>query len=152
MLDGDGKRVRVIAGALYGSRSPLVVFSDMFYADAALAERARLELPAGYVERAIYIAEGRIGIEGDAFEAGRMLVFRQGGAITVSAVDPARLLVLGGDPLDGPRHLWWNFVSSSMDRIEQAKADWKEGRFAMVPGDTEFIPLPEEPRRPHMPR
>ena len=70
----------------------------------------------------------------------------------MSAIGPARLLLLGGEPLDGPRHLWWNFVSSSPERIEQAKADWREGRFAMVPGETEFIPLPEEPQPPHMPR
>ena len=144
LLDGEGKRVRVIAGELYGARSPLAVFSDTLYADAALTAGARLEVPSGYQERAIYIAEGRIEIAGDAFEAGRMLVFQQNGVVTVSAIEAARLLLLGGEPLDEPRHLWWNFVSSSAQRIEQAKADWREGRFAMVPGETEFIPLPEE--------
>ena len=104
----------------------------------------RLEVPTGHRERAVYIAEGRIGISGDVFEAGRMLVFEQPGEVTVSAIEPARVLLVGGEPLDGPRHLWWNFVSSSTDRIEQAKADWREGRFAPVPGETEFIPLPEE--------
>jgi redox-sensitive bicupin YhaK (pirin superfamily) len=144
LLDGEGKRVRVIAGELYGARSPLAVFSDTLYADAALTAGARLEVPSGYQERAIYIAEGRIEIAGDAFEAGLMLVFQQNGVVTVSAIEAARLLLLGGEPLDEPRHLWWNFVSSSAQRIEQAKADWREGRFAMVPGETEFIPLPEE--------
>src|SRR5271165_4350099 len=88
VVDGEGKHVRVIAGEIYGSRSPLAVFSDMFYADAALAEGARLEVPTGYEERAIYIAEGRIGIGGDAFEAGRMLVFREGVQATISAIAP----------------------------------------------------------------
>jgi redox-sensitive bicupin YhaK (pirin superfamily) len=148
MLDGEGKRVRLIVGELYGSRSPVAVSSDMFYADAALDEGARLELPTGHEERAVYIAEGRIMISGNSFEAGRMLVFRRGSPVTLSATGPARLLLLGGAPLDGPRHLWWNFVSSSTERIEQAKADWREGRFAMVPGETDFIPLPDEAAAP----
>ena len=152
MVDGEGKRVRLIAGALYGARSPLTVFSDMFYADAALDGGARLELPADNEERAIYIAEGSVDIAGEIFAAGRLLVFRPGAPVTMSAVGPARMLLLGGAPMDGPRHLWWNFVSSSKERIEQAKADWREGRFAAVPGETEFIPLPEEPQPPHMPR
>jgi redox-sensitive bicupin YhaK (pirin superfamily) len=143
VLNGEGKRVRVIAGELYGSRSPLPVFSDMFYADAALAEGGRLEVPTGYEERAIYIAEGHVEIGRDTFEAGRMLLFRRGDTATISAIAPARLMLLGGEPLDGPRHVWWNFVSSSPDRIEQAKADWREGRFPMVPGETDFTPLPE---------
>jgi redox-sensitive bicupin YhaK (pirin superfamily) len=143
LLDGDGMRVRVIAGTLYGARSPLALLSETFYADAALADGARLELPAEYEERAVYIAEGRIAIGADTFAAGRMLVFRQGDRVALRADGPARLLLLGGAPLDGPRHLWWNFVSSSPERIEQAKADWREGRFPQVPGESEFIPLPE---------
>jgi redox-sensitive bicupin YhaK (pirin superfamily) len=145
VLDDEGKRIRVIAGDLHGARSPLAVFSDTLYADAALDAGARLEVPAGYKERAIYIAEGRIEVAGNIFEAGRMLVLAAGVVVRVSAIGPARLVLLGGEPLDGPRHVWWNFVSSSKERIEQAKGDWSEGRFAMVPGDTEFIPLPEEP-------
>ncbi len=148
VLDGEGKRVRLIVGKLYGSRSPLTVFSDLFYADAALDDGTRLEFPTDHEERAVYIAEGCIAIAGNAFEAGRMVVFRRGSPVTLSATEPARLLLLGGEPLDGPRHLWWNFVSSSAERIEQAKADWKEGRFAKVPGETEFIPLPEEAPTP----
>jgi len=144
MLDGDGKHVRVIAGEFQGARSPLAVFSETLYADAALAAGARLEVPPDYRERAIYIAEGRIAIAGDSFEAGRMLVFSPGDAILVDAIAQARFLLLGGEPLDGPRHLWWNFVSSSVERIDQAKADWREGRFPEVPDESEFIPLPEE--------
>jgi len=144
MLEGDGKHVRVIAGEFQGARSPLAVFSETLYADAALAAGARLEVPPDYRERAIYIAEGRIAIAGDPFEAGRMLVFSPGAAILVDAIGQARFLLLGGEPLDGPRHLWWNFVSSSVERIDQAKADWREGRFPEVPDESEFIPLPEE--------
>jgi redox-sensitive bicupin YhaK (pirin superfamily) len=143
LLDGDGKRVRVIAGNFFGARSPLALFSDTLYADAALASGARLEVPPEYEERAIYVAEGRIDIGNDAFGEGRMLVLRRDGSVILTAAGPARLLLLGGAPLDGPRHLWWNFVSSSTERIEQAKADWREGRFPRVPGETEFIPLPE---------
>jgi redox-sensitive bicupin YhaK (pirin superfamily) len=145
VLEGDGKRVRVIAGEAYGARSPVAVFSETLYTDATLDRGARLEVPAGYEERAIYIAQGQLAIAGEAFEAGRMLVLSPGVAVTVSAIAQVRLLLLGGEPLDAPRHVWWNFVSSSRARIEQAKADWREGRFAMVPSETEFIPLPEEP-------
>jgi len=152
VLDGEGRHVRVIAGEFHGSRSPLAVFSEMFYADAALAEGARLKLPAEHEERAIYIADGRVGIEGDTFGAGRMVVFRKDVAVTISAIKSARLLLLGGEPLEGPRHIWWNFVSSSRERIEQAKADWRDGLFPKVPDETEFIPLPEELRETHMPR
>jgi redox-sensitive bicupin YhaK (pirin superfamily) len=143
LLQGDGTRVRVIAGALYGSRSPVAVFSETLYADASFAEGARRELPAEYEERAVYIVEGRIAIGAETFETGRMVVFRPDGPFTLNADGRARLLLLGGSPLNGPRHLWWNFVSSSTERIEQAKADWREGRFPQVRGETEFIPLPE---------
>jgi redox-sensitive bicupin YhaK (pirin superfamily) len=146
IIEGEGKRVRLIAGGLYGARSPVSVFSDMFYADAVLDAGAGLELPAEHEERAIYVAEGRIEIAGDTFDSGRLLVFRPGDAITVRSPAAARLLLLGGEPMDGPRHLWWNFVSASKERIEQAKSDWKDGRFASVPGETEFIPLPEQTR------
>ncbi len=144
LLEGDGNRVRVIAGAFCGARSPLVLFSETLYVDAALAPGARLEIPPKHEDRAIYIAEGRIEIGGDTFEEGRMLVFRRADPVTLTADGPTRLLLLGGAPLDGARYLWWNFVSSSTERIEQAKADWPEGRFPPVPGETEFIPLPED--------
>ena len=138
-----GAGSRLIVGSLYGHRSPVWMFSEMFYADAALAAGARLPLDASHEERGIYIVEGTIEIAGDAFEAMQLLVLRPGDPITVTARTPARLMLLGGEPMDGPRHIWWNFVSSSKDRIDQAKADWQAGRFTPVPGDAEFIPLPE---------
>ena len=113
---------------------------------------AHLTLPAEHEERAVHVAAGRVRVAGETFSSGQLLAFRAGDEIVVTAEDEARILLLGGAPLDGPRHLWWNFVSSSKERIEQAKADWREGRFAAVPGETEFIPLPEEPQPPHMPR
>jgi hypothetical protein len=143
LIEGDGKIVRVIAGSLFGKSSPVKTFSSLFYADAALQADARLSLSAEHEERAIYLLEGTVEVAGQSFEPGRLLVFSSGDEILVKANGTARLLFFGGEPLDGPRHVWWNFVSSSRERIEQAKADWKAGRFAPVPGDTEFIPLPE---------
>jgi redox-sensitive bicupin YhaK (pirin superfamily) len=143
VIEGEGVRLRVIAGALYSMRSPTPTFSDMFYADAMLDAGARLNFPAEHEERAAYIVTGDIELAGERFAAGQLLVFRPGDAIPIRAAGAARLLLLGGEPMDGPRHLWWNFVSSSNERIEQAKADWQAGRFGAVIGDTaEFIPLP----------
>ncbi len=143
VVAGEGKEVRVIAGSLYGEASPVPTFSSMFYADASLAAGARLPLPVEHEERAVYVVQGAIEIAGDNFAAPHLLIFRPGDAITVTAVSAARLLLLGGAPMDGPRYIWWNFVSSSKDRIEVAKADWQAGRFAPVPEETERIPLPE---------
>ncbi len=145
LIEGEGKTVRVIAGEMFGERSPVRTFSDMFYADAVLEAGAQLPLSADHEERGIYVVDGSIEIAGDVHEAGRLLVFNPGDEITVIARTPARIMLLGGEPMDGQRYIWWNFVSSSKDRIDQAKADWKAGRFEIVPGDeTEFIPLPEK--------
>jgi redox-sensitive bicupin YhaK (pirin superfamily) len=143
LVEGDGARVHLLVGELYGRRSPVRAFSPMFYADASLRAGARLVLPADHEERAIHVAAGRIRVADETFGSGQLLAFRPGDAIVVTAEDQARVLLLGGAPLDGPRHVWWNFVSSSQDRIELAKADWKGGRFPPVPYETEFIPLPD---------
>jgi redox-sensitive bicupin YhaK (pirin superfamily) len=147
LLEGEGKRVRLIAGSLYGARSPVETLSEMFYADITLAGGARIPLPSEHEERAAYIVEGAVELSqgGGRFYAGQLLVFRPGDDVTLAATESssARLMLLGGEPLDGPRHIWWNFVSSSGKLIEQAKADWKAGRFAPVPEETEVIPLPE---------
>ncbi|WP_375766530.1 pirin family protein [Archangium gephyra] len=144
-LEGEGVRMRLIAGALYGKRSPVQTHSDMFYADAALEEGAGLVIPAEHEERAIYLAEGTVELDGTEFSAGELLVFRPGSEISLRASTQARMMLMGGEPMDGPRYIFWNFVSSSKERLEEAKADWKAGRFAAVPQETEFIPLPEEP-------
>ena len=142
-IEGEGKRVRIIMGELFGQRSPVEFPHDVFYAEAVLAPGAVLPLDPGHEERGIYIASGEIDIAGDRFETGRLLTFRPGDRISVLALSHARLMLLGGAPMDGPRHIWWNFVSSSKDRIEAAKADWVQHRFSLVPGDEkEFIPLP----------
>jgi redox-sensitive bicupin YhaK (pirin superfamily) len=140
---GEGKTVRVVAGSFLGTKSPVVTGWDTLLADVTLAAGASLPLDADTEERAIYLVSGEIEIAGDRFEPGRLLVFRPGDRITVRAATPARLAVVGGAAMDGPRHIWWNFVSSRKERIEQAKADWKAGRFDSVPGESEFIPLPD---------
>jgi hypothetical protein len=148
-LEGEGKQVRLILGTLYGERAPVRTFTNMFYADAVLDEGARIPLPADHEDRGIYIVQGEIEIAGERYEAGRMMVFRPGDAIAITAVRPSRLMMLGGDTLAGPRFIWWNFVASSRDRIEAAKeawaaGDWQHGRFRLPPSDDgEHIPLPE---------
>jgi redox-sensitive bicupin YhaK (pirin superfamily) len=143
LIEGEGKSVRVVAGTLFGRRSPVETLSELFYAAATLTPGASLLLDAEHAERAAYLLDGAIEIAGRPFVPGRLLVFAAGRPLTIRATAASRLLLLGGEPPDGARHLWWNFVSSRQDRIEQAKEDWKQGRFASVPGETEFIPLPD---------
>jgi len=143
VLDGKGVNMRLMIGTLHGTRSPVSTLSPMVYADATLAVGARLTVAAEHPERALYVVEGVIDVSGRSFGVSQLLVLRRGVDVTVTASEAARLLILGGEPIDGPRHIWWNFVSSSNERIAQAKADWKAGRFPPVPGETEFTPLPE---------
>jgi len=142
-IDGEGIEARVIAGTAFGQRSPVATFSETLYCDVALKAGARIDVPIEHEERAIQPVTGRLRVAGREVPPGSMLVLRAKEAVVIEALDDARLLLLGGARLDGPRNMWWNFVSSSKDRIEQAKADWKAGRFGTVPGETEFIPLPE---------
>ena len=144
VLEEARKVVRVIAGSLLGASSPVKTSSPMFYADISLGTGASVPLDPSYDERAIYTVSGEVEIAGDVFGPAQLLVFRPGDRITIRANTDARFMALGGEPMDGPRHIWWNFVSSSKDRIEQAKADWKMARFDSVPGETEFIPLPDD--------
>jgi redox-sensitive bicupin YhaK (pirin superfamily) len=143
LVSGDGKSVRVIAGSAYGARSPVDTLWDTLFADVTLAAGAALPIDTDTEERAVYVVSGEVDIAGDRFGPGQLLVLRPGDRLAVDAVGDARVVLVGGAPMDGPRHIWWNFVSSRKDRIEAAKADWKSGRFAPVPGDDEFIPLPE---------
>ncbi len=142
-IEGDGIKATLIAGTGWGKRSPVGVFTETLYADMRLADGATLTIPTEHEERGLYVLTGAVQIAGERFEPGVMLAFRPGQPIDVTAEGATHLMVLGGARADGPRHIWWNFVSSSAERIEQAKADWKAGRFAKVTGDDEFIPLPE---------
>jgi redox-sensitive bicupin YhaK (pirin superfamily) len=143
VTDG-GLWARVIAGSALGKTSPVGTLSDWMYAEVRLRAGASAPLDPDQEERAIYVVDGEVRIAGDTFEGPRLLIFRPGDRITVTATRDARLMFLGGAALEGPRYIWWNFVSSRLDRIEDAKADWKAGRFKPVPGETEFIPLPEK--------
>jgi redox-sensitive bicupin YhaK (pirin superfamily) len=145
LIEERDKSVRLIVGSAFGKTSPVRAASEMIYADVALEPGASVPIDADHEERGIYLVSGTVDIAGDRFGPGQLLIFRPGDRITVSAATPARFLLLGGAPMDGPRYIWWNFVSSRKERIEQAKAEWKSGRFDSVPGDAEeFIPLPEE--------
>jgi redox-sensitive bicupin YhaK (pirin superfamily) len=143
MLSGRGVSMRLIAGEALGARSPVKTPMAMIYADVSLEPGASVPFDTDYDERGIYTIAGEIDIAGDRFGPRQLLVFKPGDRITVTAASAARLMFLGGEPMDGPRYIWWNFVSSRKERIEQAKADWSVGRFDSVPGETEFIPLPE---------
>ena len=146
LIMDDGKVVRVVIGSLYGERSPVPTVHETMFANIALRAGATLPLDADHEERALYVIDGSIDISGDTFEPGRLLVFKPGDRVTIKALTDAHLVICGGAPMDGPRHIWWNFVSSRKERIEQAKAEWAAGHFGKVPGDEiEFIPLPETP-------
>jgi redox-sensitive bicupin YhaK (pirin superfamily) len=141
-VDEGGLWVRLIAGEAFGVRSPVKTHSPLFYAHCALQDGARAELPQGYSERAAYVAAGSVEADGRRFNAGQMLVFSKGDAAGVTSVGPSIVMLLGGEPV-GERFIEWNFVSSSQERIEQAKADWRAGRMKLpYRDDQEFIPLP----------
>jgi redox-sensitive bicupin YhaK (pirin superfamily) len=143
LITENGSRARVIAGKAFGKSAEAGTHSDWFYAEVQLAAGSSAPLDPDYEERAVYLVEGDIEVAGDRFSAPCLLIFRLGDRITLRAATPARMMLLGGTAMEGPRYIWWNFVSSSNERIEQAKEDWKRGRFAAVPDETEFIPLPE---------
>lgn len=142
-IRGQGSTLRLIAGEAFGRRAPAAVFSPMFYLDAQLEAGAAVPVPADHVERAIYVAAGEVELEGTRHGAGRILVLGSATDVPVIAPVAARVMLFGGEPVDGPRHIWWNFVSSSLARIERARLDWQQERFAPVPGDSERTPLPE---------
>lgn len=139
-----GARVRLVTGDMLGARGGLATHSPAIFADVELSPGASVPLDATYEERAVYVVSGTIDIAGDVFNEGQLLVFRAGDRITVKAATAARIAILGGDALEGPRYIWWNFVASRKERLEEAKAQWATGRFTMVPGEHEFIPLPEK--------
>jgi redox-sensitive bicupin YhaK (pirin superfamily) len=138
----DGAQVRVLAGAAFGASSPVAAFSQTLYLDVMLEAGAKFELPPLAEERAIFSVLGDIDVQQETLPVRTMVVLEPGTTMTVSSPEPARLVVIGGEPLDAPRHMWWNFVSSRKGRIVQASADWEAQRMGRVPGDDEFIPLP----------
>jgi redox-sensitive bicupin YhaK (pirin superfamily) len=143
-----GLWMRLIAGDAFGLKNKVMTHSPLFYLHVVLKEGARLGLPQEYSERGIYIAKGSIEVAGRSYSAGQMLVFNKGADPSIRAKEPSTVMLLGGEPL-GERFIWWNFVSSRRERIEQAKADWKEGRIILPPNDNhEFVPLPEDKSRP----
>ncbi|TGT85165.1 MULTISPECIES: pirin family protein [unclassified Mesorhizobium] len=143
-IDAEGVSGRVVIGDFQGLRSPVRADSETLYVDLRLAPGASVKIPADAEERAIYTLEGEVSISGDVFPAERLLVFRPGDEIVISSLTGAHFMLFGGASLGSKRYIWWNFVSSSKERIEQAKQEWKTGRFDIVPGDEkEFIPLPE---------
>ena len=151
LYEGDGLTATLIAGQGFGATSPVRTFSPLFYAHWLLAAGARAQLPAEYPERAAYVAQGSVEVEGRAFHEGQMLVFEPGQPVLITAVTAAVVMLLGGEPV-GPRFIEWNFVSSSKDRLEQAKADWRAGRMKLPDADhDEFIPLPGDPPPPANP-
>ena len=143
LVSDQGVEARIVAGRAFGQKSPVGMLSEWFYAEVKIAAGRAAPLDADYEERAVYVVEGEIEIAGETFEGPRLLIFRPGDRITLRANTDVRAMLLGGAALEGPRYIWWNFVSSSKERIESAKEDWKQGRFAPVPNETEFIPLPE---------
>lgn len=145
LIEANGVAARVVIGEYGGLRSPVTAFSETLYVDVFLAPFARFPLDAEYEERAVYTLEGDVEIGGDVFGTDRLLVLRTGDALSVQAGGQgAHFMLFGGASLGSQRHIWWNFVSSSKERIEQAKEEWRSRRFDIVPGDEEeFIPLPE---------
>ncbi len=150
VLEGEGKQVRLILGDAWGARVPLDLPSRMFYADARLDAGAAIPLPDDHEDRGVYVLSGAVTVAGQSFDAGRMLVFRPGDRMSLRAgAAGARVLMLGGDTMDGPRHIWWNFVASSQERIDAAReawraGDWAHGRFRLPQGDdAEYIPAPD---------
>jgi redox-sensitive bicupin YhaK (pirin superfamily) len=138
-----GLSMRVIMGSFAGMKAPVPTYSETVYVDVRLDAGQRLQLPADIEERAIYVLSGELDVSGDRFGEHRLLVFRPNDVLTISAARDAHFVLLGGASIGSKRYIWWNFVSSSQDKIEQAKEEWRTGRFDIVPGDEEeFIPLP----------
>jgi redox-sensitive bicupin YhaK (pirin superfamily) len=141
--EGEGMTARLVAGKAFGAQAKVPVFSPLFYVHWELAAGGKAALPAEYPERAAYVARGSVEVEGQTLRTGQMAVFKPGETIVFSAHEPSTVMLLGGEPV-GPRFIDWNFVSSSKERIDQAKADWRAGRMKLPDLDhDEFIPLPE---------
>jgi redox-sensitive bicupin YhaK (pirin superfamily) len=138
----DGVDITVVAGEAFGLRSPVTTLWRTLYVDAHLAAGAALDMPTEYAERAVYVVSGGVRLGGEEVAPGQLAVLDAGAAVRLQADQESRLMLLGGERFPTPRHIWWNFVASTQDRIEAAKARWAAQQFPTVPGETEFIPLP----------
>jgi redox-sensitive bicupin YhaK (pirin superfamily) len=147
LFQENGVTVRLILGELFGMSSPVETASPIFYADVSLTAGKGISIPSDSDERAMYVLEGRVEVDGGTCEEGELLVFQMGMDVQLRAAPGARIVVFGGPPLEAPRYVWWNFVSSRKERIEQAAQDWRMGRFPAVPGESDFIPLPADAPR-----
>uniref|UniRef100_UPI0035198FBD pirin family protein n=1 Tax=Limnobacter sp. TaxID=2003368 RepID=UPI0035198FBD len=142
----DGMQLKLICGKAWGEEAAVQVFSPIFYVDAQMPAGSTLRLPSEYTDRAAHVGMGDIQVGNTVIKPTQMAVFNAGESIEIRALTDARVMLLGGEPLSEPRFIWWNFVSSSKDRIVQAQEDWKNGKFGLIPGDDkEFIPLPDKP-------
>ena len=141
-VDVDGVQVSVIMGSAYGHESPVTTYSPMVYLELQLRAGQSIELPNDYAELAAYIVSGNVSIGGEGYTPATMAVACAGKSVTIAATADSHVMVIGGEPL-GKRHIWWNFVSISRERIEQAKQDWSAKRMGSIAGDDEFIPLPD---------
>ena len=143
-LESEGASVTVLAGTAFEQRSPVPVHSDLMYIDVVLKPNARLPVPIEHLERAAFVLSGEIEADGQSFAEGQLVVFSPGAQIVLQAKRGAHVMLLGGEPFPEPRHVYWNFVSSSQDRIRQAADDWRNGRFPRITGETDFVILPNE--------
>ena len=143
VVEREGVTLRIVAGHAYGARSPVAVLAPTLYVSIDLAPGASIEVTDEHEERALYPVSGELTLDGEALPLNTLAVLEPGGRPLLRATTASRVMLLGGAPLDGPRFIWWNFVSSSREKIEAAKQRWKDGDFGQVPGETEFIPLPD---------
>jgi redox-sensitive bicupin YhaK (pirin superfamily) len=143
LVERPGVRLRLIAGRAYGERAPVRTFSDMFYLAAEIDAGATFELPPEHAERAVYVVDGEVMAGGHMIDPQHMAVLAPGETVEIAAGSASRVMLLGGEPMDGDRHIYWNFVASDRALIEDARARWRAQQFDPVPGETEFIPLPE---------
>ena len=147
LIDAGNPRARIIMGSLWGATAPTTTYAGTIYADIMLDAGGSVPIDAEADERSLYVAQGEASLDGLRLEPMTLYVLRPGTAATLRSTNGARVMLCGGEAFTSPRHVWWNFVSSSRERIQQAKADWKAGRFPLVPGDDkEFIPIPEVPK------
>jgi redox-sensitive bicupin YhaK (pirin superfamily) len=144
VISESGTQMRVIAGEAYGARAPVRTYSDVLYVAAEMQAGGKFALPSEHEERGVYVVEGEVTLAGELLAPQHMAVLPEGRTVVIEAATSARVMLLGGSRMDGDRHIWWNFVASSRELMENAKTRWRERRYPPVPGETEFIPLPGE--------